>query len=694
MPTLSDLPPSQQQINFIWTFSKHKPDDVRIGQPLAIAADETHVYWTNADGEVMRVRKSGGAAERIALGPPGSDCMTLDAHYVYWACYHEQLVLCVPKAGGEISILAAGQERVFGLCAEGGEVFWANCGKPSGAGEIMQMRRSGGTPEVGVLQRDLDRSAWLLVDREHLYWTNDRMVYGAIWRAPRSGGTPVRIASDLGLNKLVGLDETWIYWLDSSKHLERVRKKGGPVVSLRARCGSLLWCCVQPEGILAIEEGTNQLIRIPEDPGLDVERGPVLFGQLFLADSERVYFLNESGDVIAHSLKEGTYQPLFTDPRPRTYTPHLDSRPPTHFPVPGQEEEDDEKPIPWEELIEIPRADAPEDEQVLVMTGDVLYWVAERKKEKSALMRWALGSAAAPEQLALVHANKIRRLLVDATGAYLISYAEQSVIWRVPTDGGPPQRLASPGGLVKRAAIGDGDIYVIRYSAEESATAIQEEEARIRAGYADYTRGIRRGPAALLRIPKDGSAAEEIAPDRAGLNCVAVDTTHVYWTVGHDDDAGEIWRAPKRGGEAELIVRDVAPQGLAVDADSIAWTDGRWDAVMLVPKSELGRKAPLVLDPRAHVFARTDQCDAITLRRSTVYWTSYDSEYAFTAVFACPRSGGSARVVGWGGDIGLDRDAITAIRWKKEKSEPTQAGGLMSVCVTKSISRPFGTETP
>lgn len=632
-------------LKFPWTFSERRPDDQGIGHPLALAADADSVYWTNADGEVLRSPKSGGAVERIALGPPGSDALALDESWVYWGCHHEQLVLCAPRAGGEIRVVAAGQQGVWGLCADADEVYWACCGSASGRGQIVRLTRRGAAPkgesggEIEVVQQGLDRPAWLLLDREFIYWSTARMVSGEIWRAPRAGGAPLRLAADLGQSKLVGLDATWLYFLSSYGDLERIKKSGGAVEPVsRGRCGSLIACCrVQggSGGTLGIEKSTHRLIRFPADPGQAVERGPLLYGLLLTVDSERIYSVDRAGDVVALSVGDGTYQPLFTDPRPLTQIPFRDAPPLTHFPI-GEEEP--EGGPPWEDLIQIPESEFL-GARTFLLEGESLYGAVKPEGGGSALKRWTAGSATAPELLACVP-GKVHLLVADGEGFYLF-LKEEGGLFRIPRAGGPPQRLADTGGLARRVALDATDLYVVRGSIEGSC-AEGEGPAR----------------AALIRVPQDGGAAERITPDLVGLDHVAVDESHVYWAIHDDLGGGSIWRAPKRGGGASRILSEVLPRGLAVDADSVSWTDARWEALLRIPKASLDHAAPLELDPRAHVFARSEGCGDLTLCGATICWVSVEEETGYAVLFGCSRGGGRAWIVGSGGDIRIDQGAF------------------------------------
>jgi outer membrane protein assembly factor BamB len=74
-----------------------------IGDPLVgpdrLAVDDTHVYWLNLRGEVMRVPIAGGDAERIAKTTAAPAWIDLDAQFVYFSTLGAELFR-VPKSGG------------------------------------------------------------------------------------------------------------------------------------------------------------------------------------------------------------------------------------------------------------------------------------------------------------------------------------------------------------------------------------------------------------------------------------------------------------------------------------------------------------------------------------------------------------------------------------------------------------------
>lgn len=90
---------------------------------------------------------------------------------------------------------------------------------------------------------------------------------------------------------------------------------------------------------------------------------------------------------------------------------------------------------------------------------------------------------------------------------------------------------------------------------------------------------------AILRLPKGGGEPDVIAPGEVFPACVALDAQRVYWTsLGDDRDNGEVRSAHKSGGELVVLAEGQAgPEGIGVDAGGVYWLT-RDDYVYRAPK--------------------------------------------------------------------------------------------------------------
>jgi hypothetical protein len=85
---------------------------------LALALDETSVYWLDGSGSVQSVPKAGGAVQALTVAEwneePDSDALVVDATSVYWSTDE---IYSAPKAGGQAVDLSA---QLFGPNPSGG----------------------------------------------------------------------------------------------------------------------------------------------------------------------------------------------------------------------------------------------------------------------------------------------------------------------------------------------------------------------------------------------------------------------------------------------------------------------------------------------------------------------------------------------------------------------------------------------
>src|SRR5262249_6845382 len=106
-----------------------------------IAVDANDVYWTDADGTVMKVPIAGGAATAIVSGQQDPMAITLDGTNVYWTCLGfwggkdppNGTVMKMPIAGGPPVLLAYGQINPMGIAVDATDVYWTSMQNDTGA---------------------------------------------------------------------------------------------------------------------------------------------------------------------------------------------------------------------------------------------------------------------------------------------------------------------------------------------------------------------------------------------------------------------------------------------------------------------------------------------------------------------------------------------------------------------------------
>lgn len=142
----------------------------------ALAVDDTHVYTTHRGGTVSRVSKSAGEASVLAEGQADPRDLEVDEQAVYWVDFHTQgndgAIRSVPKDGGPVTTVALGQQMIgTKIAIDDQYVYFV-------AGELLRVPKSGGTPNL--LVPDLYNVQGIAVDDVGVYWS--RWQVGKLFR--------------------------------------------------------------------------------------------------------------------------------------------------------------------------------------------------------------------------------------------------------------------------------------------------------------------------------------------------------------------------------------------------------------------------------------------------------------------------------------------------------------------------------
>lgn len=162
--------------------------------PLAIAVDDTRVFWISSKG-VRSAAKAGGTITDIASPPPqgGFDDLAVDASDVYVVghatcqgmdCNQIGSVARVPAGGGAMTALVSAPDQVpFRIALADDRVYWTEQhagAAPVVEGRIMRASKAG----VGAAPVALAKEPRALaVDEACVYWSD--LADGGIWKAPR-----------------------------------------------------------------------------------------------------------------------------------------------------------------------------------------------------------------------------------------------------------------------------------------------------------------------------------------------------------------------------------------------------------------------------------------------------------------------------------------------------------------------------
>jgi streptogramin lyase len=150
--------------------------------PLGVAADGGHVYWTNANtGAIGRANLDGtGVNQSFISGQTNLVGVAVDGRYVYWA---RQLSI------GRANLDGSGVNQNFigvfagSVAVDDQHVYWAF----SGFGTIGRANLDGSSPDENFIV-GASQPASVAVDGQHVYWLN--ATAAAIGRANLDGSDP------------------------------------------------------------------------------------------------------------------------------------------------------------------------------------------------------------------------------------------------------------------------------------------------------------------------------------------------------------------------------------------------------------------------------------------------------------------------------------------------------------------------
>ena len=205
--------------------------------------------------------------------------------------------------------------------------------------------------------------------------------------------------------------------------------------------------------------------------------------------------------------------------------------------------------------------------------------------------------------------NTPTQIAVDATSVYWAedySYGSTTtfklVVRRLSLQGGDPVDLAVAPARPLGALVIDGtSVYWSAYAGSQSL---------------------------IMKVPLAGGAVVTVATDLTPIT-LAVDATNLYWGNGDMSTPGSVMMMPLAGGDPTVLASGpgpLEPWRIAVDANSVYWTDWGTHAVMKVP---IGGGDATALVPGE------SGPEAIAVDATSVYWSTYN------ALWKAPLAGGT-----------------------------------------------------
>jgi hypothetical protein len=283
-------------------------------QPFKLAADETTLYWIEADA-LHAVPVGGGTATTLASVSGEPYDLLVRATDLLWsegtgpALYETGRVRRVAKGGGAASTLADGQDAPRRLAMDATRLYWTEgglFGLTDGFGRIARAPADGGAGETVV--------SGIASDSPPIAVSGDWVVVAdkaRLKRLPRGGGTVESVSAGAFRAVSVTTDGAYVYWVEPPLgSARRAPIGGGPAEDIGSSGNSS-----GPGGPIRVQGGTlvwsprfDVLLSVPAAGGAPRALASGLrFVSDMVMDQTAVYWSEQdSGDILRLSLAGGT----------------------------------------------------------------------------------------------------------------------------------------------------------------------------------------------------------------------------------------------------------------------------------------------------------------------------------------------------------------------------------------------------
>jgi hypothetical protein len=140
-----------------------------------VTLDATFVYWTEQDGVVRGVPKTGGATFESAYVFGNPTDIAVDDEHLYWVLPPFDAVAMAPAPSGEATQIT-GQRDPQAIAVDATHVYWVNQGTDAVSGQLVRALR-GDLASAEVVLSGLDAPIAVAVNQDAVYWASLHAVY-------------------------------------------------------------------------------------------------------------------------------------------------------------------------------------------------------------------------------------------------------------------------------------------------------------------------------------------------------------------------------------------------------------------------------------------------------------------------------------------------------------------------------------
>jgi hypothetical protein len=219
---------------------------------MRMTSDAENVYWTELDGDVRGVPKSGGSRfdASYVFGNPTD--IAVDSTYLYWLFPEFGQIAMAPKPSGAATFIS-GQDGPQAITTDDTYVYWVNAGTGVMAGQLVRAAR-GDLTSAAVLLSGLDSPVAIAASGGAVYWASKTAVY----RLPKAGAAPETVATGFSEVKAIAVHGATLYGI-GMEGLWRAPASGGAWQELELRPMSAL--ALSCDGVYATAWYENALVK-------------------------------------------------------------------------------------------------------------------------------------------------------------------------------------------------------------------------------------------------------------------------------------------------------------------------------------------------------------------------------------------------------------------------------------------------
>jgi hypothetical protein len=169
-----------------------------------IAVDATNVYWTAADGTVMKAPVAGGAATQLAKAR-STYGIAVARTSVYFSDPLSRQIVRVPIDGGAPTLVAQAPDGPGTLVTDASNVYFTN-------GDDVVQASLDGRAQQTIVTGLAAQSFGIAVDDSSVYFTSSSR--GIVAEVPIGGGAVTTLACNLRQPWGVAVNGRSVYWVD------------------------------------------------------------------------------------------------------------------------------------------------------------------------------------------------------------------------------------------------------------------------------------------------------------------------------------------------------------------------------------------------------------------------------------------------------------------------------------------------